>query len=262
MNCWRFCTGILMIMTLSSLMVVSGCLRSRSDVEKVTIQSGETVEIEMVKLSGGKFLMGSERGIDLERPVHPVTVKPFAVGKYEVTQGQWKTVMGGSNPAVFKEGDDYPVEGVSWDDVQSFLKRLGNGYRLPTEAEWEFAARGGTTTDFFHEEKSGKTGEYAWFIGNADEKTHPVGKKLPNPYGLYDIYGNVWEWCEDDWHDSYDGAPDDGRAWTGITRTTERVIRGGSFNFDEISCRSTDRGRNPSQFRLPDGGFRLAKTLP
>jgi formylglycine-generating enzyme required for sulfatase activity len=262
MNSWRFCTGVMMIVTLSSLIVISGCRKSQSGVEKVTLQTGEIVEIEMVSLSGGKFLMGSERGIDLERPVHRVTVNPFAIGKYEVTRGQWRVVMAGSDPSNFKGDDDLPVENVSWEDIHSFLKRLGNGYRLPTEAEWEFAARGGTTTDFFHDEKLGKTGEYAWFIGNADERTHPVGKKLPNPFGIYDIYGNVWEWCEDDWHDSYVGAPDDGQAWIGEPRISRRVVRGASFRFDEISCRSTDRGRNESDFRSLDGGFRLAKTLP
>lgn len=250
------------LMALLAVGVLSGCQKTRSEVEKVALVSGGTVDFEMVRLPGGQFLMGSERGIDLERPVHSVTLKPFAIGKYEVTQAQWKAVMGGDNPSTFRGGDDLPVENVSWDDIQSFLKRLGNGYRLPTEAEWEYAARGGTLTDFFHEEKPGKTGEYAWFNANAGEKTNPVGKKLPNQYGLFDVYGNVWEWCEDDWHDSYDGAPNDGRAWVEEPRTEQRPVRGGSYKFDEISCRSADRGRNSADFRSPDGGFRLAKTLP
>lgn len=262
MNRWKVKTEVKIVAVMLLLATVSGCRKAQSGVEIVTIQSGGTVEIEMIRLPGGKFFMGSERGIELERPVHEVNVKPFAIGKFEVTQRQWKAVMGGSNPSKFTDGDDLPVENVSWDDAQSFLKRLGNGYRLPTESEWEFAARGGTLTDFFHEEKQGKTGEYAWFIGNAEERTHQVGKKLPNPYGIFDIYGNVWEWCDDDWHDSYLGAPVDGRSWVDEPRALQRAARGGSFRFDEISCRSADRGRNFPNFRSPDGGFRLAKTLP
>jgi eukaryotic-like serine/threonine-protein kinase len=254
---------ILSIVTVSLTTVfLTSCAKSpRAGAVIVTLPSGGTVDLEMINLPGGTFQMGSEKGAETEKPVHSVTIKPFAIGKYEVTQAQWESVMGGSNPSNNKSRKDLPVENVSWTDVQSFLRRLGNGYRLPTEAEWEYAARAGTVTEFYFGDDAGKSAEFSWFNGNATE-TRQVGTKPANPLGLFDIYGNVFEWCEDDWHQTYDGAPVDGRAWIASPRDSLHVLRGGSFSADEVSARSADRARNESGYRAPDVGFRLARSLP
>ena len=165
-----------------------------------------TIDMEFVLIQPGEFDMGSyanETGrYDDEVPVHHVAIsEAFYLGKYEITQKQWHEVMG-DNPSYFK-GDDLPVESVSWDDVQEFIKKLNkkehtHKYRLPSEAEWEYAARAGTTTQYFFANDDSKLGEYAWHSKNSGGKTHLVGKKEANPWGLYDIYGNVWEWVQDD----------------------------------------------------------------
>lgn len=245
-----------------SISSLSSCGKApRSGAARVSLPSGGTVDLELVNLPGGTFQMGSSKGAETEKPVHGVTVKPFAIGKYEVTQAQWESVMGESNPSTNKSSKDLPVENVSWNDIQSFLRRLGNGYRLPTEAEWEYAARGGKASEFYFGEDAAKSGEFSWFNGNSTT-THQVGTKPANPFGLFDIYGNVFEWCEDDWFQTYDGAPVDGRAWIAAPRESMRVLRGGSFSADEVSARSADRARNDAGYRSADVGFRLAKSLP
>ena len=195
-----------------------------------------TIDMEFVLIQPGEFDMGSPaneigRGND-EGPVHHVKIsEAFYLGKYEVTQKQWHEVMG-NNPLYFK-GDDLPVERVSWDDVQDFIKKLNekegtNKYRLPTEAEWEYAARAGTTTRYSFGDDDSKLGEYAWYSENSGHKTHPFGKKVANPWGLYDVHGNVWEWVQDEWHDTYNGAPTDGSAWEdGVSAAL--VYRGGRW---------------------------------
>ena len=230
------------------------------------------IGMEFVLISAGSFQMGSPREepgrFDSEKQ-HEVTIsKPFYLQTTEVTQGQWKSVMG-DNPSRFKEcGDNCPVEQVSWDDAQRFIIRLngmeGNNpfkYRLPTEAEWEYAVRAGTKTVFSFGDNPTKLGEYAWNSGNSEGKTHPVGQKKPNAWGLYDMHGNVWEWVADDWHDSYDGAPDDGRAWIDDPRGTNRVKRGCGLTYDTRSCRSANRSYQTSLHRNPDVGFRLARSV-
>jgi formylglycine-generating enzyme required for sulfatase activity len=192
----------------------------------VRLPDGKEIQFEMVDLPGGEFQMGGTK-FSQERPVHTVRVSPFSIGKYQVTQAQWQAVMGG-NPSHFK-GETRPVENVSWNDAQQFLKKIGNGYRLPTEAEWEYAARGGTTTEYSFGDDESKLGEYAWFGGNSGRETHPVGQKRPNPFGLHDMHGNVWEWVEDPWHKNYEGAPTDGSAWLTGGDNTRRVLRGGSW---------------------------------
>ena len=183
----------------------------------------------------------------------------------QVTQKQWKSVMG-NNPSFFKKcGDDCPVETVSWDDAQEFIKRLNeiegtDKYRLPTEAEWEYACRAGTTSDFSFGDDESKLGEYAWYEDNSDNKSHPVGQKKPNAWGLYDMHGNVWEWVEDDWHDDYEGAPTDGKAWTDEPRGAYRVIRGGGSHRDAQYCRSAARYYDSPGDRL-GVGFRLARSV-
>ncbi|NJM70428.1 MAG: SUMF1/EgtB/PvdO family nonheme iron enzyme [Scytonema sp. RU_4_4] len=195
---------------------------------------GDNITLEMVAIPGGKFLMGSPEteGYESEKPQHEVTIQPFFMGKYPITQAQWRAVAAlprierdlNPDPSRFK-GDDYPVECVSWYDVVEFCGRLsrraGREYRLPSEAEWEYACRAGTTTPFhFGETLTDKLANYRASETFADEpkgeyreKTTSVGTFSPNAFGLYDLHGNLWEWCEDSWHETYQGAPTDGSAW-------------------------------------------------
>ncbi|MBI4570177.1 MAG: formylglycine-generating enzyme family protein, partial [Planctomycetes bacterium] len=172
---------------------------------------GDGVTLRLVLRPAGTFLMGSpadETGRwTCEGPQHRVNVSAFLMGKYEVTQHQWQAVMG-SNPSEFTNaGLDAPVETVSWDDCQKFCEKAG--LRLPSEAEWEYACRAGTTTRYSFGDAESALAEYAWHDANSGGTTHPVGQKKPNGWGLYDMHGNVWEWCEDWYHDSYNGAPTD-----------------------------------------------------
>jgi len=224
--------------------------------------------MEFVLIPTGKFMMGSPSGkqgrYNYEGPSYEVTIKnPFYLGKYPVTQRQWEKVMG-SNPSHFK-GDNFPVEQVSWDDVQKFIKKLAemegtDKYRLPSEAEWESACRAGTTTKFCFGDNESELENYGWYDKNSGSKTHPVGQKNPNPWGLYDIHGNVWEWVQDRWHNNYCDAPSDGSAWENGD-SSFRVIRGGSWSDFAEYCGSVYRCRyDPIDH---DGfiGFRLLKEL-
>ena len=223
--------------------------------------------MEFVLIPAGSFTMGSTNGRESEKPPHEVNIShSLYLQTTEVRQGQWKRVMG-DNPSSFKEcGDDCPVENVSWDDVKDFIKKLNvmektDKYRLPTEAEWEYACRAGKTTEFSFGGDGGNLGEYAWYEGNSEEATHKVAAKKPNPWGLYDMHGNIWEWMEDDWHYRYDGSPSGGQAWIDKPRDSLRVIRGGSWESNEFDCRSAARyGEKPGN-RSFSLGFRLAKSV-
>lgn len=221
------------------------------------------MQIELIKVEGGTFWMGSETVYKEGRPVHKVTLLGFQIGKYPITQAQWAAVMG-SNPSFFK-GDDLPVENVSWEDCQVFLKKLnaltGEVYRLPTEAEWEFAARGGNYSKGYKYAGSDDLDEVGWFGVNSSGQTQPVGQKKPNELGIYDMSGNVKEWCEDDSHDDYEGAPVDGSAWVDNPRSAYRVIRGGSWNYNQAVCRAANRDGDYPIFRNYGIGFRIAKTM-
>ena len=224
---------------------------------------------QMVHVRGGTFKMGctaeQDDCGDEEKPVHRVQVSDFEIGKYEVTQEVWEAVMG-KNPSAFALDDEdysqHPVENVSWNDVQAFLKKLnemtGAGYRLPTEAEWEYAARGGQRSKGYEYAGSETPGLVAWYGGSWG--TSPVGEKHPNELGLYDMSGNVWEWTADCWNGEYVGAPSDGSAWQSGDCLV-RVLRGGSWYDRPRDLRSALRIRITAWFRNDYNGFRLARTL-
>jgi formylglycine-generating enzyme required for sulfatase activity/ankyrin repeat protein len=211
--------------------------------------------MEFVWIPTGEFMMGSNEEMDDEQPAHRVRIDGFWMGKYEVTQGQWKIVMHG-NPATFNKGDDYPVETVDWDDTQGFIEALSAGsgirFRLPTEAEWEYACKAGKLDQDY-----GDLGDVAWFNENSNDMTHPVGQKKPNAWGLYDMLGNVWEWCQD-WYGGYN--PFLRANPTGPESGSSRVIRGGSWSVLFPLVRSVNRGSNTPTDRGDYLGFRLAIT--
>jgi len=224
--------------------------------------------MEFILIPPGEFEMGSPSDekdrSDSESPVHKVTIKnPFYMGKSQVTQKQWKNIMGNS-PSHFK-GEDHPVEMVSWNDVQEFVKKLNaaestNKYRIPSEAEWEYACRAGTETRYSFGDDESKLNGYAWYAENSGRKTRPIGRKQPNSWGLYDMHGNVWEWVQDKWHKNYNDSPFDGKAWEDGDGSL-RVSRGGSWYCGAESCRSAGRfGREPES-RFGNLGFRLLRKL-
>ena len=216
----------------------------------------------MVYVSGGAFTMGatSEQGSDAwdaEKPTHSVTLSSFYLCKYEVTQALWRAVMG-NNPSNFKS-DNLPVEQVSWNDCQTFISRLNNltgkNFRLPTEAEWEYAARGGNRSWGYKYSGSNVLSDVAWYGDNSGCKTHPVGSKSPNELGLYDMLGNVWEWCSD-WKGTYSSSAQTNP--TGPSSGSRRVNRGGSWLGVAWFCRSSVRGGDSPDGRSIDLGLRLA----
>jgi formylglycine-generating enzyme required for sulfatase activity len=215
--------------------------------------------IEFVLIPPGSFMMGSTNGKADEKPVHQVTIsQAFYISKYEVTQTQWQSVMG-SNPSSFKDcGRNCPVEQVSWNDAQDFINKLneandGFKYRLPSEAEWEYSCRGGTIGDFY----AADVDDIGWYEDNSGKKTHAAGSKQPNAFGLYDMSGNVWEWCRDRYHENYNGAPTDGSAWLSVGWYNYRVLRGGSWVNDATFLRSAPRNYGPPDARANAFGFRV-----
>jgi formylglycine-generating enzyme required for sulfatase activity len=225
--------------------------------------------MEFVPIAAGEFEMGSpsdeEGRWSDEGPVHHVNIeKAFYMGRYEVTQQQWREIMS-DNPSWFT-GDDLPVEQVSWDDVQDFIRKLNekegtDKYRLPSEAEWEYACRAGTTTRYSFGDDESELGDYAWYYINSDGMTHPVGQKKPNSWGLYDMHGNVWEWVQDCWHSNYNGAPADGSAWVVACEHdgASRVIRGGGWDYAAVNCWSAFRTSVGPRLRVYVLGFRLLR---
>ena len=210
------------------------------------------IALEMIYIPAGTFLMGSpdndSQAYKDEKPQHQVTItQPFYIGKYPITQEQYEAIMG-NNPSYFKNGGKYPVEYVSWNDAQEFCQKLskltGKTYRLPTEAEWEYAARAGNQSSYYYGDDENQLGDYAWYEENSNNQTYPVGQKKPNKWGLYDMLGNVWEWCEDDRHDNYNGAPTDGKVWidNNCSQSEYRIRRGGSWFDDSKCCRCAIRG--------------------
>jgi formylglycine-generating enzyme required for sulfatase activity len=216
--------------------------------------------IRFVRVRAGTFAMGAETRLTDERPVHRVTLtRDYLLQTTEVTQGQWRAVMG-TNPSYHQDcGDTCPAEQVSYDDVQAFLRELnrrdpGKGYRLPTEAEWEYAARAGTTEVFWG---AGQLDAMGWYRDNSEGRPHPVGQKAPNAWGLYDLHGNVWEWVQD-WYGAYEVAPQTNP--TGPASGSSRVLRGGSWNDAGNVVRSSYRDSYAASHRNSILGFRLART--
>ena len=269
--------------------------REKAEAQYYAENLGNGITLDLVAIPGGTFLMGTEdkeierlvkkfnwEGYRGERPQHQVTVPPFFMGKYPITQTQWRAIASRTdlkvekdlepNPANFKDrpdSDRRPVEQVSWYDAVEFCARLfkltGREYRLPSEAEWEYACRAGTTTPFYFGETI--TGELANYDasriyaeepkGKYREQTTPVGQFPPNAFGLYDMHGNVWEWCADTWHDNYDGAPTDGSAWIENGNDNRSPLRGGSWCSNPALCRSAYRYYSFRRGSLNYYGFRV-----
>ncbi|MGM9691821.1 MAG: SUMF1/EgtB/PvdO family nonheme iron enzyme [Alloprevotella sp.] len=216
------------------------------------------VSFDMVFVEGGTFQMGSNDYSD-EQPVHQVTLSNYYIGKTEVTQELWQAVMG-SNPSYSSfKGAKNPVNNVSWNDCQDFIRKLnsltGGSFRLPTEAEWEFAARGGNKSRGYKYSGSDNLGSVAWYEDNSGSEVHPVGSKMPNELGLYDMSGNVWEWCAD-WYGSYSSSSQTNPA--GPSSGSGRVKRGGSWNGSAAGCRVAGRGDGAPAISGNDLGLRLA----
>ena len=231
----------------------------------LTLDLGGGVKMELALIPAGEFMMGSpEREKDhdsSEGPQHRVRIsQPFYLGKTEVTQAQWTAVMG-NNPSNFKGSTDLPVEQVSWDDCQEFCRKLsqrvGREIRLPTEAEWEYACRAGTTTAYSFGSDASRLGEYAWYTDNSAVQTHPVGRKRANRWGLYDMHGNVEEWCADWWVDPYPSGSQQVNP-TGPTSGDTRVFRGGNWDNYAFRLRSAYRDGNKPALGFLWVGFRVA----
>jgi formylglycine-generating enzyme required for sulfatase activity len=264
-------------MTMKRLVMVSVLIRL---VTAVFTQEPSRLA-EMVYVEGGAFQMGSNNGDDAEKPVHSVTVKSFLMGKYEVTQKEWNEVME-SNPSHFK-GDNLPVENVSWYEAVEFCNRLSvkegltpaysgdgdrkvcdfnaTGYRLPTEAEWEYAAKGGNRGGNYMYAGSNSPDDVAWYDGNSGNRTHPVGTKQPNSLGIYDMSGNVWEWCWD-WYGSYGNESQSNPQGLSSPAPSgaNRVCRGGNWDNSAADVRSAYRGRFTPPSWGDNLGFRLVRS--
>lgn len=216
------------------------------------------VSFNMVYVAGGTFQMGSNDGDDNEKPVHSVTLSDYYIGQTEVTQELWQAVMG-SNPAKYEKGPSLPVYYVSWNDCQEFIIKLNHltdgGFRLPTEAEWEYAARGGNKSRGYKYSGRDYLGSVAWYKDNSGNEVHPVGSKSANELGLYDMSGNVWEWCSD-WKGSYPSSPQTNP--TGASSGSDRVLRGGSYCDGESLCRSAYRSNYFPTYWCSFHGLRLA----
>ena len=253
--------------------------RRRGKAKYITLNLGKETTMDLIGIPGNEFLMGSsaeelERGGE-ESPQHSVKIRPFLMSKYPVTQAQWRAIMD-KNPSRFssdEDSDHKPVEKVSWFDCIKFCQKLseivGRELRLPTEAEWEYACRGRTKTPFYfgetiNTELANYNGEYNYGKGKIGEfrhKTTKVGSFPANAFGLYDMHGNVAEWCTDTWHDSYQGAPTDGSAWSSNKRRDPHILRGGSWLHLPGSCRSAHRLRSSPESRSDAFGFRVASSV-
>ena len=248
----------------------------------LTLNLPDDIKLEMIKIPAGNFLMGSvdnEFGIynefgsyigadESETPQHRVTLQEYYIGKYPVTQEQYEAVMSYS-PSCFNDNSKNPVEWVTWDEAKAFCQELyeitGRECRLPTEAEWEYSCRAGTQTRYYFGDNEKQLEHYAWYGDNSRGKTHPVGQKQPNAWGLHDMHGNVQEWCEDSWHESYAKKPErlkqNGNIIWSSSNELHHTLRGGSWNSDPSHCRSASRVKFNAPFRNYSYGFRLALSI-
>ena len=247
---------------IAATMLLSGC-KKYTDYSAIKVETFYVngLSFEMVYVEGGSFDMGatSEQGNDArgnEKPVHSVTLSGYYIGMYEVTQELWEAVMG-SNPSYFK-GAQKPVESVSWNDCQEFVSRLnsltGRTFRLPTEAEWEYAARGGNKSSHYKYSGSGNIGDVAWYWDNSGKKPHAVGTKTANELGIYDMSGNVWEWCSDRYGGYSAGAQTNPQ---GPSSGSTRVLRGGGWSGNAWLCRVSNRDYNGPSSSSSIAGLRL-----
>ena len=252
----------------SSLPHLQTAVNDAKEVKRVLTYTDTVTGMEFVLVKGGCYQMGDTfgDGYGNERPVHEVCLDDFYICKFKVTQGQWKAVRG-NNPSYFKNcGDSCPVENVSWDDAQEFIRilnqRTGKAYRLLTEAEWEYAARsGGKREKWAGTSSESELGDYAWYSGNSGGQTHPVGQKKPNGIGIYDMSGNVWEWVQDMYSsDAYSFHSRNNPVYTGSGGG--HAFRGGSWYYNPSGVRTTFRNhRTPVIIiRHHNIGFRLART--
>ncbi len=233
----------------------------------ISLDLGDGVRLELVPIPAGEFLMGSpdsDRASPQEKPQHPVRItKPFYLGVSPVTLEQWAAVMGSGRISGHAKGLQNPAGGVSWDDVQQFLEVLsgksdagGGRYRLPTEAEWEYSCRAGSEARYCYGDDKARLGKYAWYEATSKVKTRPVGLKKPNAWGLYDMHGNVSEWCSD-WYDGryYEKSPIDDPKGPGVG--SQRVARGGWFYSPAFLLRCASRDAIGSSYRHDGSGFRV-----
>ena len=254
---------ILSLMAVVALMCSTGCSKGgepKPDPKSVTTYEVNGVKFNMVSIKGGTFTMGSADYGSYEQPTHEVTLSAYAIGETEVTQELWEAVMG-SNPSFHTGKKNLPVENVSWSDCLTFIHKLnqatGELFRLPTEAEWEYAARGGEKSKGYKYSGSNNPDDVAWHLGNSSEQTHPIKGKKANELGLYDMSGNVWEWCMD-WYDNEYYANSPKKDPNGPSIGTARVIRGGGI-FSADGLRVTSRSYWEPAQKDVDQGFRLAR---
>ncbi len=241
-------------------------VKSLGIAEYITEDLGNGVKLEMVYVPAGTFMMGSQQQ-NSEQPIHQVNLAAFYIGKYTITQEQYQAIVG-KNPSTFK-GSNHPVECVSWNDAMEFCERLSQRtdqkYTLPSESQWEYACRGGTNTPFYFGDTItpdlvNHKNDYSYrkvFKGMNRERTTAVGNFPPNTFGLYDMHGNVWEWCLDTWHQNYQGAPTDGSGWMETTNNNYHLLRGGSWGSNPDYCRSAYRVKRSAMIRYYSIGFRV-----
>ena len=255
------------VLAVVALLGAPGCISKREPPEELNLDLGGGVTMKLVLIRPGKFMMGSPDSEQVrskdEGPQHEVTIsKPFYMGVTEVTQAQYEAVMGTNPSHLDFKGATNPVDTVSWNDATEFCKKLSEktrqSVRLPTEAEWEYACRAGTATAFSFGDADSALGHYAWYSANSGNTTHPVGQKKPNAWGLYDMHGNVWEWCAD-WHGDYPkGAVTDPQ---GPASGEYRVLRGGSWSRDSGDCRAALRYGYGPDYRSSSFGFRVVVSV-
>ena len=257
-------TIVALMLLFATLFSIQGCGKKKAEFKvNERVYRYRNLVIKMVQLPGGTFTMGTNRGQSKARPAHKVTVSPFLISKYEITQGQYVVLMR-KNPSLNRGNKRLPVDNVSWYDCQKFIEKLNElegkeVYRLPTEAEWEYACRAGSDGSYCFGSNEGMLSEYAWYSVNSKKRSHPVGKLKPNAWGIYDMHGNVWEWCLD-WYSKYTTTPQDNPR--GAANSKFKIFRGGSFMMSGMQCSSFYRSGTEPKKHGRSIGFRIVRTEP